>query len=652
MRKLLSLLLTVCLLLPLCSFADEAVVVYESDFTYNYDKWFGRGEDVKWRNTKNGTLEITGRKEEWDSLARSFDLVAGVEYHVSVEVRQKKTSTAEFVITMERKKDGETGWDNLVFGTAKNGAWTELSGNFIPGEYDSYLLYVETKGTPNLSFEIRNFRLEAPNGFPKAKETGLFLDKIIADAEHHEYSYDGMHMPLIEGQGWECEEHFKVGFGKRSTYVIENEKLIISNESSVNSLKTFYETPEEVSQCYNSVMFNGNKIEKETIDIDGYPAIIAVYDKDNAKGFFAHCGSIVYVRQNRLLRIDLSSQSTKKSNIHPEEVPTVTMDLLCSIAAHVSYDISEAPITAEDLSVTVTAKDAPQILAAGKNIELDAMFTHPDKAFEEANNNIRTSDFDEYTWYAIDTETGAKIEEVKFKKAKTAIERRSREDIGKVKHLSPTNHQNMKVAAKLDRVIYAEIIAESAFFHTKGSYPIILTPAVKKMKLHPDKLTLFTGSKQSTEVNLTLEPECIPLVGIIWNAAKEGIIELIPGQNGSAVFKPLKSGKTTVTVSEPGGKKTTLPVTVVEPVEQIELSTKGGATPGKAVTVNAKLFPQTAGVKDLEWTIDADGSIATISPKGQVKIAKDAPAGTVITVTCKALGAPEPVTAELKLTVE
>ena len=47
-----------------------------------------------------------------------------------------------------------------------------------------------------------------------------------------------------------------------------------------------------------------------------------------------------------------------------------------------------------------------------------------------------------------------------------------------------------------------------------------------------------------------------------------------------------------------------------------------------------------------------DETVATVNQKGQVKIAKTAASGTVITVTCKALGAPEPVAATLALTVE
>jgi len=52
----------------------------------------------------------------------------------------------------------------------------------------------------------------------------------------------------------------------------------------------------------------------------------------------------------------------------------------------------------------------------------------------------------------------------------------------------------------------------------------------------------------------------------------------------------------------------------------------------------------------VEWTLDVGGDIATIT-KGKVKISKTAPEGTVITVTCTAVGAPEPVVKTVQITV-
>ena len=174
---------------------------------------------------------------------------------------------------------------------------------------------------------------------------------------------------------------------------------------------------------------------------------------------------------------------------------------------------------------------------------------------------------------------------------------------------------------------------------------------MKKITLEPAAVTLYAGTDMSVEVKVTLEPEN-PFTGITWKAAREGIVEIEPGEDGTAILRPVARGKTAVTVTEPGGKKANVTVAVTSPVEQVELNASGKAKPGKTITVRTTLLPKTAGVKDVEWFVDTDESIASVNSKGQVSIAKDTPTGTVVTVTCKALGAPEPVSAELKIIVE
>ena len=70
----------------------------------------------------------------------------------------------------------------------------------------------------------------------------------------------------------------------------------------------------------------------------------------------------------------------------------------------------------------------------------------------------------------------------------------------------------------------------------------------------------------------------------------------------------------------------------------------------RTVTVKETLAPKQAGNKNVEWTLDVGEDIATVA-KGKVKIAKTAAAGTVITVTCTALGAPEPVVRTVQIEV-
>ena len=171
MQKRISILLVLCLLLTLAgTAAAENTLVYESAFAAGDDDWFARGAQKVFHTTE-GTLRTEGRTSDWNSPGRYFELVAGNEYKVSVEVLQNDTDSANFLISMERSDSAGTGWDRLVPGKAGKGEWTTLEGTFTPAEYDSYVLYVETDGSPEISYEIRNFRLESPNGIPAAKET-------------------------------------------------------------------------------------------------------------------------------------------------------------------------------------------------------------------------------------------------------------------------------------------------------------------------------------------------------------------------------------------------------------------------------------------------------------------------------------------------
>ena len=177
-------------------------------------------------------------------------------------------------------------------------------------------------------------------------------------------------------------------------------------------------------------------------------------------------------------------------------------------------------------------------------------------------------------------------------------------------------------------------------------------PKTKKMKTEPQKVTLYAGSDNTAALQLIIEPDDIPFIGLSWEATRTGIIEVIPGENGTAIVRPLSKGTDKAVVTGPDGKKAATVVNVIDPVEQIELSVSGNSKPGGKVTVKAVLLPKTAGIKDMEWTVDVDDSVATIDARGRIAISKDAQPGTTITVNCKALGAPEPVTAQTIITVE
>ena len=144
--------------------------VYASSFVAGVDGWYARGAQSVYRTTEH-TLRTEGRGSDWHSPGHDFDLVAGNEYKLSVEVYQKDVDNANFMISVAHTKDGSETYENLVKGEASRDTWTTLEGTWTPGDYDRYVLYVETTGAPQLSFEIRNFRVESPNGIPQPKVT-------------------------------------------------------------------------------------------------------------------------------------------------------------------------------------------------------------------------------------------------------------------------------------------------------------------------------------------------------------------------------------------------------------------------------------------------------------------------------------------------
>ena len=145
-------------------------LVYASSFVAGVDGWYARGASSVYRTTE-ATLRTEGRTSDWHSPGHDFDLVEGAKYELSVEVFQDEADSASFMISIAHSKDGVETYENLARGEAKKGEWVKLSGSYTAGDFDRSVLYVETSGAASLSFEIRDFRVEAPAGVPAPKAT-------------------------------------------------------------------------------------------------------------------------------------------------------------------------------------------------------------------------------------------------------------------------------------------------------------------------------------------------------------------------------------------------------------------------------------------------------------------------------------------------
>ncbi len=169
-KKILAFLMILSLLCGCVSaLADDAAVIYASDFSKDNDGWYGRGAQSF--RTTDATLKTIGRQSGWNSPGRDFDLIEGGKYELSVEVKQDDLDSANFMISVAHSAGGMETYENLAFGTAKKGEWSVLKGTYTAGAFERFVLYVETTGADTLDFEIRDFTVTAPEPLPEPKPT-------------------------------------------------------------------------------------------------------------------------------------------------------------------------------------------------------------------------------------------------------------------------------------------------------------------------------------------------------------------------------------------------------------------------------------------------------------------------------------------------
>lgn len=157
MNRLTALLFALVFVLAVAPGAHLEELNYMSIFDSNFDGWYPRSTGGAELAIVEGSILITGRTQDWNSPGRDFALAPGQAYEVAVQVYQDEVDSASFLISAAHKKDGRETYSNIVREDAKKGVWTTLSGQFTAGDYDSFVLYVETLGAPTLCFRMRNF---------------------------------------------------------------------------------------------------------------------------------------------------------------------------------------------------------------------------------------------------------------------------------------------------------------------------------------------------------------------------------------------------------------------------------------------------------------------------------------------------------------
>lgn len=437
-----------------------------------------------------------------------------------------------------------------------------------------------------------------PTGFDGAEVTDLDLGSLT--------------IPWLDGPGWNTD----VGSDDSDAWI---ELSSPNADGSTDSLRIFIRslssfvhdeaTAKEIYDQYLAGMPEGTAVSE--ITVDGYPARHLEMTRQTENGI-SRVRSVVFTRDLNLLALDIAHTSADGAPI-PDEAWAE------QVLSRIRYNADKA-VTWEDAQISVTADSgAEPVVTAGKKLQLKAVFRGQEKIVGQLGADPK------FTWTLSGPDGAATL----------------------------TPDGLLTAAKKLDAPVSVLVTAASVDLgpELSATAEVLVLPPAKKIEADTKEVFLYAGTEQAVTVKPVLTPDSIPPRGITWSLKDQGVAALTPGEDGAAVFRPLSAGKTTATVTEPGGKKADVKVTVTDPVTDVELTVSGKPKAGGTVTVKAATLPKSAGNKDVEWSLDVGEDIATVK-KGAVKIQKGVPAGTVITVTCTAAGAPEPVVKTVQIVVE
>ena len=442
---------------------------------------------------------------------------------------------------------------------------------------------------------------------------------VLAGTAFDEISKDGFHIPLPKEQDWQGGE----AWGMRGLFAESIRKgagsELLTLQAYSQELDQFVQTAEDANRYYDSLHFeNEQDVQISSVNIEGHAARLVTFSYMRQENS-VYSGILLYAREMRMLQLRLYSETAQGTE---QSAPRVTMEDLLALAGRIHFAAEEAPIRHSDVELTIgVAGDIP-VVSAGGTLQLLACFGN-DQIVNAAKGN------NEVIWEALDPGTGlaSDVAEINAKGLLTA---------GK----------NVQWASEV------VVRVTSAAYETVSTRKILITPPATALIAEPDTVTFYAGENRTETIVTRIEPDIVPLIGLSWNVNKKDLLEITDNGNGTATVRPLMAGRGTLTIREPSGKGASVKVVVLQPVLELELTQKGKPRPGNIVVFTVKLNPYNAGDRTVEWSVDVDESIATITNRGRLRINKEAPAGSVIHVTCTAVGAPEPVTATAEVVVE
>lgn len=225
----------------------------------------------------------------------------------------------------------------------------------------------------------------------------------------------------------------------------------------------------------------------------------------------------------------------------------------------------------------------------------------------------------------------ADLESVRWESSKPSIIRVEEKEDGTATILAGTKG-NATVTVSTDNGIQKTLC-----FTVEEKY------TVEQVSLDKEAVILYVnGSNEEEEqkeggfyadVQLNVTPKDTPENGIEyqWRSSKESVA--VVDENGKVTAKGV--GTAVITVQDKGGsgKYAQCTVTVKSCIEKLETDYSAlSLQPDKQITISSVIFPAEATDKNLVWE-SSDETVATVSPKGVVKVLKTAQAGSTADIT-------------------
>lgn len=365
---------------------------------------------------------------------------------------------------------------------------------------------------------------------------------------------------------------------------------------------------------------NAENVLTETISVDGHPLRFSVMRVNGKSGPFS-CGKLYYIRNDRMLNIEVCC--IPQNGTAWETLPKITPEDMRKIADNIVYYSSEAPATMADGQFAIKSEEGRDVLTAGRQLSFKAVFDQPEKIAEAGYGNV--------VWSV----TGP-------------------DGTSAPQGVSVDENGVFSADRKIDKVTQAEVRAESPVFNTSAVLPVTVCPKIRKLYTDATELFLYTGTDVSATLKAIVEPEEALADDLVWTLDKKGLINMTVKDPATVEIRPAASGSgvTNIMVSEPGGWHARIAVTVAEPVKAVTVNVRNRAKPTETVPATVEFEPKGPGNTKVEWSLDVGEDTAAIDRLGYVRIRKGVQAGTVITVICKALGAPDPVIGTATITIE